>query len=257
MKERVCFSFIAKGEKINYVKLFFINDFGQREDITKYLIRADFGHPLEVVESGQKCFISHINSIEDFYVQMEQDSSNLEAVTNLISQGEKSEILDFSTGLICAALYTEDNAWYRAKIIDFRDKEFEVHFIDFGNRCWTSQIAEISQLPIFEIPNYARHCMLKKPSNIASWSEEAEKKFIELAAAGETTFVVNMKKPDEKVQVELFINDESVQKMLSELCPTLPDHRFEDSESTMDSSSMYKPIAAIETTMSEGTTTGE
>ena len=248
MKERVCFSFIAKGEKINYVRMYIMHEGGKQEDILLYLREKDQGYKLEVVESDQNCFISHINSISDFYIQMEQDASSLEAVSNILESEEKIELDGASIGQICAALYPEDNKWYRAKCIGSREGKFKVHFIDFGNRCWTKRIAELSNLPkIFEIPNYAKHCELQNTSSIAEWSEEAEKKFVELSADGETIFVVQMKKPDKKALVELFMNEKSVHDELIELCPKATNPNYHDFELTNENFMMDKSIEAGKT----------
>ena len=60
------------------------------------------------------------------------------------------------------SFYSEDKNWYRVKLMDCQNETFEVHFIDFGNRCWTNQITELPTiLEIFEIQNYAEHCELK------------------------------------------------------------------------------------------------
>ena len=94
----------------------------------------------------------------------------------------------------------------------------------------------------------------QKPLSIAEWSEEAEKRFIEKVADGETTFLVHMKKPDEKAQDELFMGEKSMVDELIELCPKATNRSYHDSDYTFDDSKMENSIVKL--TNKEDTSTG-
>ena len=39
-------------------------------------------------------------------------------------------------GLPCAVLFSEDNNWYRAKILQAETNRCEIQFVDYGNKEW-------------------------------------------------------------------------------------------------------------------------
>ena len=94
----------------------------------------------------------------------------------------------------------------------------------------------------------------QKPLSIAEWSVEAEKKFVEKVADGETTFLVHMKKPDEKAQDELFMGEKSMVDELIELCPKATNRSYHDSDHTIEDSMMENSV--VEATNKEDTSTG-
>ena len=49
---------------------------------------------------------------------------------------------------LCAALFSEDNRWYRVKVIASKpDNKTEVKFIDFGNRETVRTDSDLRKLP--------------------------------------------------------------------------------------------------------------
>lgn len=118
--------------------------------------------------------------------------------------------------MICAAFFPEDDNWYRAKILSKSNGGYEVLYIDYGNTSITNQIRELP-LNISEVPFLAKKCSLRLPGD-KSWSEEAEAKFSEIAASGETVFSVELKEPGEHVTVDLFVDEKNILDELEPLC---------------------------------------
>ncbi|KAK7489405.1 hypothetical protein BaRGS_00019349 [Batillaria attramentaria] len=106
-------------------------------------------------EASTYVYTSYLVSLGHFYVQDEQ--SCVEDITTKLGAACKDQAVpkmsDLHTGVYCAALYHEDNSWYRARILyTASENEIEVYFIDYGNvekvplaniRCLTKETAEI------------------------------------------------------------------------------------------------------------------
>lgn len=80
-------------------------------------------------------YISHIDTPNDFYVQLSSDALNIENVqAKLQTEVDDMQILENpAAGILCAAPYSLDSVWYRAEILDADDDITTVRFIDFGN----------------------------------------------------------------------------------------------------------------------------
>ncbi|KAJ9579969.1 hypothetical protein L9F63_004352, partial [Diploptera punctata] len=85
--------------------------------------------------------VSHVDSPHSFYVQKLGDHARY--LSSLMQDMEKEYSSAVNKGLIykpqigmpCAAKYTVDKRWYRAKIIDLPgNKMVEVYYVDFGNQ---------------------------------------------------------------------------------------------------------------------------
>lgn len=119
--------------------------------------------------------------------------------------------------MICAALFPEDGNWYRAKTLCKTGDGYKVFYIDYGNTAVTNQIRELT-LDIAKLPFLAKKCSLRLPADYKSWSEEAETKFSEIAALGETVFVVELKEPGEHVTVDLLVDGKNILEDLEPFC---------------------------------------
>ncbi|XP_055385301.1 maternal protein tudor isoform X2 [Condylostylus longicornis] len=217
--KKVHFNYILESEKKNYVNLFIDNS-----NVAKTLCSKELVKRLEIVESGESCFISHINGLADFYIQMESYSDGLEAIASYLTGYSQFPLIPSNNasseniiGTICAAIFPDDNEWYRAKILSETDSGFEVLFIDFGNTAITTEARVISD-DIANAPYLSKRCCLRMPNNILEWSQKAEEKFVELAAGGETVFVVDLKKPGEAAVVDLTMGDTNLLDILQPLC---------------------------------------
>ena len=78
------------------------------------------------------CSVIQLNAIE---VQLSKYETELNELMIKLSQycpGAPPLEL-FSIGAPCAAIYSEDNQWYRAEVIDKKEDSVKVKFVDYGN----------------------------------------------------------------------------------------------------------------------------
>nr|XP_034196257.1 maternal protein tudor-like isoform X2 [Osmia lignaria]XP_034196258.1 maternal protein tudor-like isoform X2 [Osmia lignaria] len=139
-------------------------------------------------ENSPNVFVTRVNSPDDFWIQTESSTADLNTMTDRLQAAPSFLPLNtFETGTICAAKYSEDEQWYRAKILSHSENGTEVLFIDYGNVEVTNE-TRVLPVDIINIPPLAKHCAMQKPNSISEWSQEMRKTFEELAADGETTF---------------------------------------------------------------------
>lgn len=223
------FSYISKDENINYVDLFV-----DGQNIAELLVNENLAEPCEVINMNEKCFVSHINSLDDFFIQIESQSETLQLVEeflnsesgNIESDGAAMSIDCLNVGSTCSAQF-EDGRYYRAKVLDNQNNGngIEVEFMDYGNVTRSHQIRPL-HAKISEMQPLCKRCSLRTPTNVKCWSEEAEEKFRELSADGDTEFVAHLigcaKK---KTVIDLMMDGELLSKKLSHLCETHVENR--------------------------------
>ncbi|XP_017033401.1 protein tudor [Drosophila kikkawai] len=212
------YEYLTQGDHqtVSYVNLFI-----DGEDVAKKLINDGFAKPLEYVPSGTTCYISHVNGICDFYIQLERDSKALELIEMFLRDEENPKPLErFEKGSIVAALFEDDELWYRAKLLkQLPDGKYEVLFIDYGNKSTTSKCLLLSE-EIASLPSLSKKCSLQLPEEYTSWSPEAEAKFAELTGEGELIFTTQLVKPGEdQVIIQLLLDGENINERLLPLCP--------------------------------------
>ncbi|KAG4076949.1 hypothetical protein HA402_015936 [Bradysia odoriphaga] len=206
------FEYVCKGKSNNFVKLYH-----QGHDIMQQLIDDGHAIKLESIRSGTNCYVSHINSISDFYIQMESDTHALEKVSDYLLDVSKLDVVkDIKEGVVCAAKYSEDGLWYRAKILSRNADTTEVFFVDYGNSSLTNDLRIIPS-GIANAPSLARYCSMVKPKDIQYWSESAERRFSELTDNG-TIFVADVVSPGKKSSVDLLVDNRSILEQISPLC---------------------------------------
>ncbi|XP_053697749.1 maternal protein tudor [Sabethes cyaneus] len=212
--EEVEVQFLIESQGVNYITL----KSGTR-DLTEELISKQLAVKMEYVSSGQHCFTSHIESIREFYLQLEREINPLDVMADYMARYEEFPLVDDpQVGSVYVAEFPDDGLWYRARILCILDdKQFEVFFLDYGNTSVVRNVRELDGL-VAELPSLCTKCTLKLPDGVKSWSEEAEDKFKEIAAMGETVFTVQLHNPGTVATVELFIEDVNVDEQLINLC---------------------------------------
>ncbi|XP_037035912.1 maternal protein tudor-like [Bradysia coprophila] len=206
------FEYVCKGKSNNFVKLYH-----EGRDIMQQLIDGGHAIKLESIRSGTICYVSHINSISDFYIQMENDRDALEKVSDYLLDVSKLDVVkDIKEGVVCAAKYSEDGLWYRAKILSRNADTTEVFFVDYGNSSLTNELRTIPS-GIANAPSLARYCSMVKPKDIQYWSESAERRFNELTDNG-AVFVADVVSPGKKSSVDLLVDNRSILEDISPLC---------------------------------------
>jgi tudor domain-containing protein 1/4/6/7 len=203
----------------------YVEVYVKETNIGDQLIEKDFAKRLEFFHSGSG-FTSHINSLDDFYIQLEDDQLKLDAIGSILDRadGKFEKIVNPKVGDIVAAKFCDDECWYRAVIEEIESNgKFEVKFIDFGNLSETKEIGILDQ-SITELPRLSKHCRLSKPKNLINFSEAAEKKFQEISSNGATILQVNVVKPGDVTEVEIFCDGKNIIDILTPLCSIHNDH---------------------------------
>lgn len=212
------FEIISQDKDVNYVKLFFVGG----RDLVREMIQEEVAEPLEIVKSGERCFVCHFNSLNDFFIQVDSDSEVLRKIEQHLQDASNNSesLVRPSVGMICTAPF-DDGGYYRARILRALADGFEVEFLDYGNTCQSNDLrvlsAEIAQLPYLR-----KRCSLKLPDDVQSWSDVAENRFQEISQDGATEFVVNLVKPGKTATVELQLGTDNLSVLLADLCTRKP-----------------------------------
>lgn len=209
------YELVSKDKHVNYVKLFFVGG----RDLVKELIQEEVADPLEIIKSGEKCFVSHINSLEDFFIQVDSDTDALKKIETYLNNDNDSTYLNSApVGTICSAKF-EDGQFYRARILSIlsESKGYDVEFLDYGNTFQTMEVRSLSP-EITQLPHLRKRCNLKLPDNVQDWSEEAQNEFRAISCEGATEFMVNLIKPGKSACIELYTGDQNMADVLGKLC---------------------------------------
>ncbi|KAH8400893.1 hypothetical protein KR009_001677 [Drosophila setifemur] len=223
----------------------YVNLFIEGEDVAKKLIADGYAKPLDYVASGCSCYISHVNSICDFYIQLERDSKALELIEMYLRDNENKlmPLERFEKGSIVAALFEDDELWYRAQLLkQLPDSRYEVLFIDYGNTSTTSKCLVLSE-EIANLPSLSKKCSLQLPEAYTSFSPEAEAKFAELTGEGELVFTTQLLKPGQDcVTIHLLLDGENIIERLLPMCQQKEAKATSKDSSTEASASSIKAI---------------
>lgn len=200
----------------------YVNLYIEGVDVAKKLVADGFAKPLDYVLSGSSCYISHVNNISDFYIQLESDSKALELIELYLGDAEQKlqELQRFEKGNIVAALFDDDGLFYRAELLrQLPDSRYEVRFIDYGNTSTTAKCLLLSE-EIASVPSLSKRCTLRLPEDeYVGWSQEAESKFAELTGEGELVFTTQLLKPGlSHITIHLLLDEDNVLDQLLPLC---------------------------------------
>lgn len=202
----------------------YVDIFVNGQNITDKLVSEGHATKTEETECGDlpSCFASHINSPSEFWIQLESAAPELQAMESAMVDAENfPELTEKEEGVICAAKYPEDGAWYRAQVIVDGSEGTEVLFMDYGNASIANELRSLpDELKIK--PALSRKCALQKPRDVKSWSRKSEIKFNELAAEGATIFNVQFIASGDISIVELHLDGKSVTEELVCLCEEHP-----------------------------------
>lgn len=146
--------------------------------------------------------VSYVISPSEFYAQIEEDSSKLEALMKQIEDcyvNNNNEELNFKKLAVdapCCAMFEEDEVWYRGQIKEVGANKCSVYFIDYGNTdsVFTSKV-KVLQRQFFGLPPQALRC---KSHNVSpkggSWSDADIDTFSEMVL--EKSFVAQFVESD-------------------------------------------------------------
>lgn len=205
---------LAESQGVSYITL----KSGDR-DLAEELVAKKLAVKMEYVPSDQRCFTSHIESIREFYLQLERDINPLDVMSDYMARFEEFAVVENpEVGGVYVAEFPDDGLWYRGKVMDkLSDKRYEVFFVDYGNTSEVSNVRELEK-SVAELPPLCTKCTLRLPEGLKSWSDEAESKFREIAAMGETVFTVHLHTPGSIATVELLLDGVTINDQLKGLC---------------------------------------
>ena len=139
---------------------------------------------LEVIDiDASSAFIVCQTADPKFFEKLNKLQSDL----NTFFNSKKGQIhASPAIGDVCAAVFSDDNCWYRSKIIEFSDdnQQVVVQFLDYGN----SQFIDCNKLMHLEerfcsLPACSMLCKLDGLDVAESWSEKQASFLVELFQA--------------------------------------------------------------------------
>ncbi|XP_056419883.1 tudor domain-containing protein 6 [Hyla sarda] len=116
-------------------------------------------------------YVSHINSVFDFYVQVAEDSKLDEMSEILNKKGSLEELRDqdIHPGNVICAYFPDDGLYYRGVVTGKSRQGLCVQYIDYGN---TSVISDCKNYSLPQkccsVPVMSIFCSLEKPKNALS-----------------------------------------------------------------------------------------
>jgi len=127
--------------------------------------------------------VTHIEDCSKLWVQHCADGPGLISLMNqmradLISNPPLAGSFTPRTGMLCAAIFSEDNNWYRAKVLKVhKDSDMlDVLFIDYGNQATVNSSNTAALSPQFaSVPGAASECQLAfiVPPEDEDWLEDS------------------------------------------------------------------------------------
>lgn len=114
-------------------------------------------------------YISHVNSVSSFFVQLAKDENTLHLLTEQLNSGGSllnnlDHLNSVKCGSLVKAVFPDDESWYRAVIKDNNgNDEILVEFIDFGNVA-TLNYSNVCRLDeqFLHFPRFSIHCCLEE-----------------------------------------------------------------------------------------------
>jgi len=144
----------------------------------------------QILKEGERISvnISHTESPSKFYIQKEEHTGKLETLVDdmfnwyeALSE-DQYKMSRVEPGMICAAKFTDDDSWYRGKIMSVEGEDITVFFLDHGNseemtvKSVKQLLTKFSELPIQGIA-----CVLSGiGSPDGNWSEDDINLFTQL-----------------------------------------------------------------------------
>lgn len=94
--------------------------------------------------SKHNVLVSYIETVSHFYIHLYEHKDQLDNVMEKLNiyceNAEGLSIEHLQVNMPCAALYLEDQIWYRAVILSLHDNKIKVQYVDYGN-CETVDIS--------------------------------------------------------------------------------------------------------------------
>ncbi|ELU14575.1 hypothetical protein CAPTEDRAFT_226977 [Capitella teleta] len=146
----------------------------------------EVGHSEWITGEKRRVILSHIVSPSLFWCQRSGQDEKLAAMQDQLMEwcANQSPCEDVSLGDLCAAKFSEDDCWYRARVMLHQDDRIIVHFVDYGNfdHATVSELRPLSSTQAIA-PWAALQCSLQgvAPHEGDTWSTDACSRFEELS----------------------------------------------------------------------------
>ncbi|XP_011501668.1 PREDICTED: maternal protein tudor [Ceratosolen solmsi marchali] len=192
-------------------------------DIIQKMIKSEFVYtkPMTMfVGEKYEVVVSHISSPNEIWIQRIEQVNNIAKLQNQLQQ-VSSPLLDSNVvpavKSLCLAMYSLDNQWYRAEVLDADTEITTVRFIDYGSvDVIDNNLARLKQLPDKwkAIDGYAISTRLDiLPSTADDWSKEACKRFTDLINAQKTVQALIIANKT-TIRIDLFVSEQSICQIL-------------------------------------------
>uniref|UniRef100_A0A8C6S2X8 Tudor domain-containing protein 6 n=1 Tax=Nannospalax galili TaxID=1026970 RepID=A0A8C6S2X8_NANGA len=125
--------------------------------------------PQKTVAPGFKTtvYISHINNLSDFYIQLIEDEAEINRLSKRLNdvrtRPQYHTGLPWQSGDVICAIFPEDNLWYRAVVMEQQPNNLlSVQFIDYGNVSvvHTNKTGRLGSVDAL-LPALCLHCSLR------------------------------------------------------------------------------------------------
>eukprot|EP00058_Branchiostoma_floridae_P024135 XP_002609625.1 hypothetical protein BRAFLDRAFT_125037 [Branchiostoma floridae] len=188
----------------------------QDADIKTETPKASGDHPAEVAKvpsepfpvlkevdltegSNVEVYVSVTLSPSNFWCQLASTTSELaslmEKICDYYAAINNEEVLqDPQPGMPCIAQFSEDQGWYRAKVIKVEGDGVEVIFVDYGNSEKVERsLVKVMKLQFTEVPVQAFQCCLSNTTPPGSvWDNDTTAKFTQLCTSQEDAYVIKV-----------------------------------------------------------------
>lgn len=171
---KVEYEVIVKDKEKEFIEIF---DCKTGEKISDKLLKSRQALSLKIIQSGEMCYVSNINSLADFTIQLETDCDALDLMASFLGQEVEKlvELQNTKVGDSCIAIY-DDGAYYRGKIMEINADKKKILYIDYGNTAWSSE-------KVFQMPKelndiqLSTQCSFIIPHDIATNADEYVEQF--------------------------------------------------------------------------------
>ncbi|ERE89290.1 tudor domain-containing protein 6 [Cricetulus griseus] len=125
--------------------------------------------PQKTIAPGFKTsvYVSHINDLSDFYIQLIEDESEInrlsERLNDVRTRPQCHTGPPWQSGDVICAIFPEDNLWYRAVVMEQQPNDLlSVQFIDYGNMSvvHTNKTGKVGPVDAV-LPALCLHCSLR------------------------------------------------------------------------------------------------
>ncbi|XP_042359677.1 tudor domain-containing 6 [Plectropomus leopardus] len=181
-----------------------------------------FYHRQEFLE-GQKLdvYVTAVNDAQTFWCQP-ADSEELNKITSSVSEVGDAADKHIDPGALsprspCVALFSDDQFWYRAEVIDKVGEELSVLFVDYGNKSQVN-ITDVKEMPpkLMESPPQAFLCELEGfDASQGSWDSGSVDEFSALTTDKVLQLTVSRVRREER-KVKCVVRMESEGQVINE-----------------------------------------